>query len=377
MNSPEILIVGAGPSGLVLACMLAMNGINFQIIDKRDSSTRLPRAINIAHQTLDIFEKIGIEEEFWKSGLRIPSLNVYWNNNILSEFNCDRYNHKFPFFYHLEQIEVERYLINQLEKYGIKIDREMEIEALAQNDNGIKVWVKNAKGEVNESEFKYVVGCDGANSTVRKSLKINSSQRNLNSHFKLIDADISHSFESIKIHYFLGEEGYVLFAPFSKHKYRIIVSFDGPYSISDSNAADFFQNILDRRCPVGVKIKQVTWETGANFYDRIADYAKVGNVFLCGDALHVYSPIGGTNMNAGIHDAVSLSEKLVGFINGKNKAKILDDYQVERLAVSKRLIKSTALMTEFVTNKGKNKVRNNENIKQIFNSFFENLNFNV
>lgn len=377
MNNPEVLIVGAGPSGLVLACMLAMNGIDFQIIDKRDSSTSLPRAINVAQQTLEIFEKIGIETGFWKSGLNISSLNVYVNNNILAEFNCDEYHHKFPFFYHLEQIKVERYLINLLEKYGKKIDRGLAVEELSQNDNRVQVWTRDAKDEVNKSEFKYVIGCDGANSTVRKLLKINSNQRDLNSHFKLIDADISHSFESIKIHYFLGEDGYVLFAPLSEYKYRIIASFDGPYSINDSNAAEFFQNILDRRCPVGGTIKQVAWETGANFYDRIADHAKVGRVFLCGDALHVFSPIGGANMNAGIHDAASLAEKLVGVLRDKNKIKTLDGYQSERLIVAKKLIDSTASMTNFITNYKEGNVGNNEDTKEIFNSFFRNLNFNI
>ncbi|MBV9576042.1 MAG: FAD-dependent monooxygenase [Gammaproteobacteria bacterium] len=131
-NIVDILIVGAGPSGLILACALAKNGIKFRIIDKRHSSSDIPRAININNAALAIFEKLNIDKQFWKAGLKLDELTAYWNQKRILNLNYKYIEADYPYFYHLEQSKIEQYLIDLLQKMGITVDREVSLVGLEQ-----------------------------------------------------------------------------------------------------------------------------------------------------------------------------------------------------------------------------------------------------
>ncbi len=178
-------------------------------------------------------------------------------------------------------------------------------------------------------------------------------QENYESHFVLVDGEVDHQFkEGLKqLHYYLSEDGYLIVAPLPGSKCRMIASLKGRLSGDQSSKVCLakFQTILSQRGPAHLQLKQILWGTRGNFFHRIAETARKGHVFLAGDAIHQFSPIGGANMNVGIQDAYSLGQKLVSDLRDLYPADCLIEYSNERLKVARRYIETTASMTHLLT----------------------------
>lgn len=360
----NILIVGAGPTGLTLACALARKGIKCRIIDKRESSSIIPRAINISNPVLNIFENLNIGKSFWSDGLKLDELTAYWNKKRILNINYKYIETDHPYFFHLDQITVEKYLVDLLFSLNIKIEREVELINLFQKTEKVFALTKNSCGEAESDTYTYVIGCDGGNSAVRKFIGIPYQQQNYLSYFHLMDAEVEHNFREKKLHYYLCEEGYLILAPLSEQKYRMIFSFKGNYPGEeriDLNVRNF-QQILDKRGQGNTYIKNKIWATSAGFYHKMAKTAKKDRVFLAGDALHQFSPVGGTNMNTGIQDAFNLAEKIIAVKNGLCNEEYLETYSVERMKVAEKILGVTSSVTNMLT---RNKILPSEENKYL------------
>lgn len=347
----DVLIVGAGPAGLTLACYLAKEGIRSRIIDKRDGSSVIPRAMNISNTTLDVFKNIGISEKFWEEGEKLDELVIYWNKKRLINIDYKFVKTPYPYFFHLEQSRVETYLNDILRQHLIQVEREVTLRDLIQNKNSVTVTLQDKTGQLEKSHYAHVIGCDGGMSTVRDLIDISCQQENYSSYFVLMDAEIENNFEHSMLHYYLNEEGYLIVVPLPDNKYRLIASFKGDYPGKDNLDLShaFFQHILDSRGPGHLKIKNSIWTTSAGFYHKLAEDAQKGRVFLAGDALHLFSPVGGTNMNIGIQDAFSLAKKLVSVKKGINPERHLETYREERLRAVSKVKNVTSSATYLVT----------------------------
>ncbi len=350
-NITDILIVGAGPTGLTLACALARKGVKCRIVDKRDSFSLIPRAINISNPTLNIFSILGVNDEFWNEGLKLHELTAYWNKKRFLNINYKYIKASHPYFFHLEQNRVESYLNELLQSLNIKVEREISLENISQDGNQVVASLKNKNGrEINEN-YSYVIGCDGGNSTVRKLLDISCMQKNYSSYFILMDAEIEHRFSEQKLHYFICDAGYLIMVPLPHNKYRLIASFKGEYPGNDqvNLSKDFFQKIVNERGPGHVHIIKINWATSSSFYHKLANHAQRGRVFLAGDALHQFTPVGGANMNTGIQDAFDIAEMMVLVKNGIHEKRFFKNYGLQRLIIAKRTLDLTATATGLLT----------------------------
>jgi len=348
----EILIIGAGPTGLTLACTLAQRGIKAKIIDKRACSSQIPRAINITSPVLNILNQLDLGLDELK-GKELSGLKVYWDKKPLLNINYRYFKPKYPFIYHLEQSTLEVYLEARLNSMGVNVERQIAIDNLINNDNGVTVTLSDKEGNLTEEMYRYVIGCDGGNSSVRNLVDIYSSYELYPCHFVLADCEVNSSYTNDlnKIHYYLNDEGYLIVAPISDKKCRLIVSFTGNLINEGSNFQEDnnFKSVVSARGPEHFEINNIVWATSGNFFHRIANTASKGNVFLAGDALHQFSPVGGANMNAGIQDAYSLGLKMSASLRNEDSINSLADYSDERLVIAKKYIDVTKEMTRLLT----------------------------
>lgn len=347
----NVLIAGAGPTGLTLACTLARAGISFKIIDKRAFSSSIPRAININSTTLEIFSKLKVDEGFWQDGLKLDELTVYWNKKRLFNLNYKYIETIYPYFFHLEQSKIEHYLEKILTKLEIKVNREIILTDLIQHNDCVKASIKYPDGSIKEEEFTHVVGCDGGNSLVRELINIDYQQDHYYAYFILMDALIEHPFSESKLRYYLNEDGYLMLVPLPENAYRIIASFKGSFPGKENVdlTIDHFQKVLNERGLGNIKIIKSIWKTSAGFFQKLASRANAGRIFLAGDALHQFSPVGGTNMNTGIHDAYELGKKVILVARGKRNLDYLNSYHAERIRAAKTIMNATYIATQLVT----------------------------
>ncbi len=349
----QILIVGAGPTGMVLACVLAQNGIKVKIVDKREHTSSIPRAINIASPVLKIFEEIGIGQRVLMSGLKLHELKAYWNKKPILNIGYKYYKPIHPYFFHIEQSKIECYLNEQLRALGIQVQRGISVTDLAVSSSDISVHFTKVNGKEWHENYMYVIGCDGGNSTIRELAEIEFSHENYPSHFMIIDGELERQFKNQEnqLHYYLCEEGYLILAPLPGKKCRMIASFKGRLSDVHSSTISLeeFQVILGERGPNRLRLNKVLWATRGNFFHRIAETARKGNIFLAGDAMHQFSPVGGANMNVGIQDAYSLGLSLVSDLRDMRLTNGLMAYSRDRLKVARQYIETTASMTHLMT----------------------------
>jgi 2-polyprenyl-6-methoxyphenol hydroxylase-like FAD-dependent oxidoreductase len=350
-SSDGILIIGAGPTGLTLACSLAKYGIKFRIIDQRSSFSAIPRAINISIPTLNCFHQMGINEQFWIDGLRLNELSVYYSLKKVMNINYKYIDTYFPYFFHLEQFKVEKYLIELLHKYKIQVERNVVFEDFYQENNRVIATLKNYQGATEKVTYKYIIGCDGGNSLVRTKSNIGFEYKEYPCYFILMDAEVSHLYKNEKIRYYLHEDGYLMVVPLPDKKFRLIVSFKGTYPGKGKVdlGKECFQKILDKRGPGHIKIKECLWSTSAGFYHKLAKKSHQGNVYLAGDAFHQFSPVGGSNMNIGIQDACNLAEKMYQIKAGRYEESHLNKYSEERMDIAKKILKLTNTATKLLT----------------------------
>jgi len=349
-NNNDILIVGAGPVGLTLACFLAKYGLKVNIIDKRVEALSIPKAINISHSTLRIFEKLSGDCDFLSRGMKLSELTVYWEKKRLININYKSSKDKYPYFYHLEQIYVEKYLNNLLKKYECGVNRGITLVDLQNKDNQVDVITRSKDGSYHNDTYKYVIGCDGGNSAVREQLNISCEMKDYSAYFILVDAVVTSKLIS-KIYYYVNKDGYLIIAPLSENKFRFIFSFPGAYPGHDNIQINItrIQHLINERALEDITLSEILWSTSARFYHKLAEQAQKENVFLAGDALHQFSPVGGTNMNHGIQDAYSLAQKLILINKYECDASLLNLYHSERMHAVKINLHNTEIITALLT----------------------------
>lgn len=373
MTKIDILIVGAGPTGLILACLLLKSGITCKIIDKEISSSTATKAVNLSESSLFLFKELGLLDLVLESGLVIDSAMIYWKNKKLVPIKFNYINAIHPFFFHITQPKIESILNNLLIGMKCCITRATKLNSLVIEKDNIVAKIE-ASGVVKDESFKFVIGCDGNNSTVRDLLNIPSLLHDYNAYFLLIDVILTSDLLGKRISYFIDELGYIMFVPIPEEQYRIVISFPGEH-IKDMHGKlsnNYLEAIIKSRINANLKIKEIKWITSAPFRHRVAQNAVRGNVALAGDALHIFSPIGGTNINMGIKDAANLARKIIKIQQlNENDGKLLSEYEFEQ----KKMIYNNLKMTMDITNLLlRNEARNIE-LEKKFSPIFCNRDF--
>jgi 2-polyprenyl-6-methoxyphenol hydroxylase-like FAD-dependent oxidoreductase len=349
-SNVSVLIVGAGPVGLTMACELARRGVSLRIIDKLDVPSDKSRALGIHSRTLEILESMGLVQEFLDAGHPVYGSNFYHGDKKLVHLNLDEIEGPYPFALMLPQSDTERLLRAHLEKSGITIENGVELTAFVQDKNGVVATLKNKDGQDEVCNAKWIIGSDGAHSTVRHTLGFKFEGEEYPESFVTCDLHVQWDHSQDELDIFVSEEGMMAFFPTGNNRYRIVA--DSPtakHKTGDPISLEEAQTLVDKRGPKGVVLSDPIWMTWFTIHRRGVEQYRKERAFLIGDAAHIHSPALGQGMNTGMQDAFNLAWKLALVEKGAASEKLLDTYQSERHPVGANLLKTTDAVTRLAT----------------------------
>jgi 2-polyprenyl-6-methoxyphenol hydroxylase-like FAD-dependent oxidoreductase len=351
---PAVLIVGAGPTGLVLALWLTRLGVPVRIIDRAERSGTTSRALAVQARTLELYRQVGIAGDAIAGGVKVPGLNLWVSGRPRARVPIDAIGEGLsPFAFALvyPQDAHEQMLIEHLERAGVRIERETELVHLDQRAEGVRATLRTRTGE-EQFDASYVAGCDGASSTVRHQLGIEFPGGTYQGYFYVADVQANGPVVNGELHIDLEEADFLLVFPLKGTGNLRLVGLVHESERPDHAVTfdDVKSRAVDRMQLASVK---VNWFSTYRVHHRVAPRFRDRRAFLLGDAAHVHSPVGGQGMNTGIGDAVNLAWKLAAVLKGEAGAAILDTYETERIAFARRLVATTDRGFTIVTRQGR------------------------
>jgi 2-polyprenyl-6-methoxyphenol hydroxylase-like FAD-dependent oxidoreductase len=330
---PPVLIVGAGPTGLMLAGVLVRHGVAARLIERDPSPHGQARATMIQPRTLEIFERLGIVDGWLREGQPLRMVRSLSPEG--RELRAERFEHldtAYPFSISIQQRTTERLLTEHLEQQGGWVERSVELMALRQDAQAVTA-VLCRDGQEETARFQYVVGADGAHSRTSDAIRVPVVGGDYASVFAVAEVDGIWPFPADETTFIAAPAGICMGAPF--HDGRFLVVTDAPDDpATGPPGRDDMQKLVDARVRAGVVIRTVHWSAYFHLHCRLARHFRRGRVFLAGDAAHVCSIFGGQGLNMGIHDAYNLGWKLALVVAGQGPDRLLDSYEAERRRVA-------------------------------------------
>jgi 2-polyprenyl-6-methoxyphenol hydroxylase-like FAD-dependent oxidoreductase len=346
-----ILIIGAGPVGLTMACELARHGAPCRIIDKEAAPSATSKALAIFPRTLEVFETMGIAERILSAGLRLRGIAIHNQREAIARIDLASVQSPYPFVVSLPQSETERILSERVASFGVTVEREWELTGLTQTDTSVCAVIRDANGREEKVETPWLLGCDGAHSETRHLLGLEFKGEPYDESFVLADVKVDTVLSRDEAHLFFSEEGIFAIIAFGSERSRVIANI--PAASRDQNLADLtleeIQALADRRGPAGMHVSDPVWMSRFHISHRkVAEFRKL-RVFLAGDAAHIHSPAGGQGMNTGIQDAFNLAWKIALVVSGRAAAPLLASYNIEREPVARGVLNLTDRITRMAT----------------------------
>ncbi len=343
MNT-EVLVVGAGPTGLMLAVQLARRGLRPLVIDRHAAPSLESRALGVQARTLEIYEKLGIVGRALELGKRATGANMWAEGRHAARVplgDIGRELSPYPFLLILSQDDNERLLSDALRGHGVDVQWNTELVALKQEPSRVRATLKQADGVMREVEARWVAGCDGAHSAVRSLSGISFPGAPYEQMFFVADTVISGSMAPGELNVYLWRDGFHLFFPMRGEDHWRLVGIVPPElrSRSSLKLADVLPSMLKEAGTLS--LRACHWFSTYRIHHRRAERFRRDRCFLLGDAAHIHSPVGAQGMNTGLQDAYNLAWKLALVVAGSARDQLLDSYEAERLPVAKRLLATT------------------------------------
>jgi 2-polyprenyl-6-methoxyphenol hydroxylase-like FAD-dependent oxidoreductase len=347
---PDILVVGAGPTGLTLAIELARRGVPFRIIDREVERTKTSRAIGTQARTVEVFHLMGIPESALEPAARPRALRFAERDRTLARITFGDGQPGAPRLISMDESDTERVLEERLEQLGGRVERCTQLLGFQVDGERVTATLQGPDG-TSEIEIRFLVGADGAHSTVRREAGITFAGEAYQERFLLADLDLDWDLPHDEGHIWIGDDGLVAAIPLpGERRYRVIVPLPPTYTVkeyeSEAEIAAEAETFLGQR--TGVPLRRVgdpVWASAFRIQRRQADRYRWGPVFLAGDAAHVHSPVGGQGMNTGIQDAFNLGWKLALAARDQAAPGLLDTYQAERHPIARGVLRGTHLGT--------------------------------
>lgn len=353
--SVRILVVGAGPVGLIVAAELAKYGIDVDIIDREHTSTTRSKALSVSAASLKAFHGLGLSGTFLERGKLIEDVYIYYDGQRCAHINNRYLDTCYRGYLSISQPETEQILTWHLAESGVDIRRGIELAMLSNQPDHVDVLLRDLdSARVESRRYDYVVGCDGAQSTVRRLLDISFDGMDYDMHFIMGDVRFREEQHFDATSYHVERDSFLIFLPMARGLTRLVIKKSGPLTPDrPSPQIGELQASLTRFHPETLTIDSVEWASSARFFSRIAPSNAIGRVFLAGDAYHLFSPIGGQGMNTGIQDALNLAWKLALYATGRAKRRLVDSYTDERYLVVRKVLASTHRHTEIISRTGR------------------------
>ncbi|SEE69731.1 FAD-dependent monooxygenase [Jiangella alba] len=340
----DVLVVGAGPTGLALAATLRSYGARFRVVDRALDRVHESRALAIQPRTLEVLAGLGLSDQLVAHGNRTVRLHLHASRRTVSMplFDIGLHDTAYPYLLFLSQAETERILTGHLVRHGVRPERGTELVALDQDDDTVTCRLRSA-GVEESVTARYVAGCDGARSAVRRLAGIGFDGLAYPQTFVLADLEAD-GIDPGAAHAFVGGRGILFFFPLATPaSWRLLAMRPpgDPASTRDAVTLSELQALVDAATAMPVRLHDPIWTTDFRIANRGATRYRSGRVFLAGDAAHVHSPAGAQGMNTGIQDAVNLGWKLGLVATGRGAPELLETYETERAPVGRRVLRFT------------------------------------
>ncbi len=346
----EVLVVGAGPTGLIAADLLKRSGVDVRIVEKRTEATRESRAFAVQARTLELMQSIGLSDEFLACGVMTTGVDIHVQGKFCGGLNTDRAqatDTPFPFILMIAQSETERILIEDLAALGLNVERGMEATDIAQDATGVSVTLRGESGATSTLRCAYVIGADGSRSIVRKAAGINFTGGTFAQSFLLADCKVDWPLDHHRFRVFINGRRIGLFLPLGGSNLSRVMatdlSSDEDGDASKGLALDLseLQDAFEKSICLPAKLSSPIWVTRYRAHHRAAEQYRAGRMFVAGDAAHIHSPAGGQGMNTGLQDAANLAWKLGAVLRHGADDELLDNYHDERKPVGELLLRTT------------------------------------
>ena len=341
----EVLIVGAGPTGLMLANQLARRGLKPLIIDRHSGPAQQSRAMAVQARTLEIYAKMGIIEQALALGARGTGANMWANGKWTARIPVGDIGQSlspFPFVLMLGQDDNEHIMGEKLRDYGVAVQWNTELIAISQQSTHVDATLKQPDGATRKITAAWVAGCDGSRSPVREMSGITFPGAPYEHTFFVADTVATGPMKPGEVNVYLWQDGFHLFFPMrGKDRWRVIGILPKHLRQRDDLTFDEVVPAIRQEAGAALSFVACSWFSTYRIHHRAAERFRSGRCFLLGDAAHIHSPMGAQGMNTGLQDAHNLAWKLALVVQGRAEAALLDSYEEERLPVAHQLLRTT------------------------------------
>ncbi|MDP3913034.1 MAG: FAD-dependent monooxygenase [Bacteroidota bacterium] len=347
----DVLISGAGPAGLMMACQLALHNISFRIIDKKVSPVMHSGALIVHGRTLEIFHQMGIAEKAIETGIIAQTINIRFNqpeNFTLDISDLGKDLTRFPFLLMIEQWQTENLLIQFLKDREHSVENNSTLVNFTPEKDLVTSEIQKPDGTVEIVKSKFLIGADGNNSLVRTKLNIPFPGKTHLARLFITDCEAQLPFHFNEIFFSFTTTHTAGFFPLPENRRRVdglIPVIQQKEQVGFDDVSNFFYSDIHS----GIKLLNPQWFSVFRSHSRCAQTFRQNRCFLVGDAAHVHSPVGAQGMNTGLQDAHNLAWKLAFYIRGKASENILESYQEERRPLAQKIIRSTDFAYSFMT----------------------------
>ena len=349
----DVLIVGAGPTGLSLAAQLSRYGIDCLIVEANKSITPYSKAIGVQARTLEIYEQLGLAQRAIDEGTIAGKGRLIVAGEVRGEIEVSKLGEglsPYPFVLMLEQSKNERLLYDYLQRQGREVNWQTTLKTFSQNQSDVIAQVETDEGLSQTIQARFLVGCDGPKSLTRHALGLSFEGSTFERTFYVADAKVDWHFSHDAVHICLSPDSFVVFFPLKgENRYRIVGVFPEGF---EKNESDILYEEIESRikdeAKLQLEIRDVEWFSTYKVHTRHVNKFSQGRCFLAGDAAHIHSPAGAQGMNTGIQDSYNLAWKLALVIRDQAHEKLLETYNEERLENADRLLKTTDRLFELV-----------------------------
>ncbi len=349
----DVLIAGAGPTGLVLALWLQRLGASVRIVDKAAQPGTTSRALVVHARTLEFYRQIGIADAVVAQSLEFGAVDLWLRGRKKARFvfgDIGAGLTRFPYMLIFAQDQHERFLIDRLRESGVEIDRPTEVLDFDESGDCVAVRLKRAGGSIETCEASFLAGCDGAHSIVREGLNTGFPGGTYKHMFYVADVNATGPVMNKELNLALDDADFLAVFPMKGDgTARLIGTVEEGPEGQPLEWKDVSRNIIER---LGIDVRRVNWFSTYHVHHRVAAHFRAGRAFLLGDAAHIHSPVGGQGMNTGIGDAVNLAWKMAAVLQGRADTRILDTFEKERIAFAQRLVATTDRAFQLVISNG-------------------------
>ena len=338
----DVLIVGAGPVGLFLANECARRGLSARIVEAHAAQSEHSKALAIFPRTLEIFDMAGVVAPFLGVANRVTAVSVTAHGKQLAHMRFTPEQTPYPFIAMVPQDVTEKLLAEELVRRGRAVEHQTSFVSAEEHGEVVRATLER-DGRRTEVAARFVVGCDGAHSTVRHLLNLSFEGAQYEDSFLLADVQTNEALPADELQLCPSENGPAAIFPMSATRRRIVATVDRPEG--DAPSLEMVRRVLAQRAPAGIEVRSLGWSSYFRIHHRQVGKLRVGRMFVAGDAAHIHSPFGGQGMNTGLGDVWNLAWKLDLAARGHANGRLLDSYTAERRPVIKDVIETTDRLT--------------------------------